>query len=294
MKRAFPVRFSGLPPAAVLGALLVGVGMGSHSRAQDADAASIPPLETPAIETLDVASLSPDGRARDYGLPTPDEFLGALAKETNPRWRTLYRPQLAHTLGDRSKAAVWLGARVAEVYLAAAARDTQQVRNLGKDLQAYGRILGIGEKIAPRLIRLDAVATAQDWNGVRFEVETLMREDADFLRAQRDEDLAELSIIGLWLRLLEVGTAVVNSKDFPELSLCVGGPGLVDRVAARFSRLSEATRGEKALSKTLEHLEKIGRFWNVEKAASGRAYTDEDVLDSHKRLESSLEALTSK
>jgi hypothetical protein len=288
---------SGLSRASVLCcALLVGMGMESRSMGQEtgSEPQLPPPLEPAGTEMLDVAALSPDGRARDFGLPTPDEFLGALAKETNPRWRTLYRAQLGHTLGDRSKAAVWLGARVAEIYLAAAARDTQQVRNLGKDLQAYGRILGIGEKIAPRLIRLDAVATAQDWNGVRFEIETLMREDAEFLRAQRDEDLAELCTIGLWIRLLEVGTAVVNSKDFPELALCVGGPGLVDRVAARFFRLSEATRGEAALSKPLRELEKIGRIWSVERVAAGHPYTDEDVLDSHNRLASSLEILTSK
>lgn len=276
-------------------AVAAGVALADPPDGPEVDSGTpVPTVSTAAPETLDLSKLTLDGRARDFGLPTPDEFLDALAKETNPRWRTLYRAQLGHTLADRSKAAVWLGARIAEGYLAAAARDTQQVRNLGKDLQAYGRILGIGEKIAPRLIRLDAVATAQDWNGVRYELETLQRENADFLRAQRDEDLAELSTIGLWLRLFEVGTAVVSSKDFPELSLCVGGPGLVDRVAARFSRLGEGTRTEAAVAGALRQLEKIGRVWSEDKIVGGNLYTDEDVRDSHERLESSLASLTSK
>lgn len=290
MRPAPPLPFrkgSGIPLAAVV-ALLASAAVPGRAWAQDAV------VEAPAPETLDVAALAPDGRAREFGLPTPDEFLDALAKETNPRWRTLYRAQLPYTLGDRSKAAVWLGARIAEVYLAAAARDTQQVRNLGKDLQAYGRILGIGEKIAPRLIRLDAVATAQDWNAVRFEVESLLRENAEFLHAQRDEDLAELSTIGLWLRLLEVGTSVVDSKDFPELAICVGGPGLVDRLAARFLRLSEGTRSESAIAEALRQLEKVGRIWSAEKLVAGYVHSDEDVRESQERLELSLEALTSK
>jgi len=282
-------------PTALLCALLGGAAMAAAARGQE-PRAEPPPAALPAPETgaLDPATLALDGRARDFGLPAPDEFLVALARQTNPRWRTLYRAQLAHTLGDRSKAAVWLGARVAEIHLAAAARDTQQVRNLGKDLQAYGRILGIGEKIAPRLIRLDAVATAQDWNGVRFEIETLMRENADFLRAQRDEDLAELTTIGLWLRLLEVGTSLVNSKDFPELALGVGGPGLVDRVAERFALLGDATRREAAVAGALRHLEEIGRIWSAEKVAAGHVHTDEEVRACHGLLASSLEALTSK
>ena len=224
----------------------------------------------------------------DLSLPTPPELFDALAKQSNIRWRAFYRDPLTHTLADRSKAAVWLGARITDTFLAMEARDTQQVRNLSKDIQAYARVLGVGEKTEGRIIRLDTFAEEQAWPGARFELEALQTELASNLRAMRDKDQADLVLIGVWLRTLEISTLIVNTKDFDDMVACVGGIGLIDQLLDRLEGLSEGLQEDLTVEAALSQLGRVSRIWKAKKVLSGRMYGDEEVKETHTRIASVL------
>lgn len=224
----------------------------------------------------------------DLSLPTPAELFDALAKQTNIRWRSYYRDPLTHTLANRSNTAVWLGARLADTYLAMEARDTQQVRNLSKDIQAHARNLGMGEKTEARIIRLDAFAGEQAWTGARFEVESLQSELAINLRAMRDKDLAEMILIGVWLRTLEITTLVVNAEEFEDMVVCVGGIGMVDQLLDRLEKLGPGLQKDPIIGAAKSQLERVSRIWKGEKVLSGRQYGDDEVKETHTRISTVL------
>ena len=80
----------------------------------------------------DTAPASPVPAA---ALPqSPAELFATLSKDIRPQWRALFRQTIPRVAGDRFRTALALGAVCADCYLAAEARDAQQIRNLLTDM----------------------------------------------------------------------------------------------------------------------------------------------------------------
>ena len=135
------------------------------------------------------------------------------------------------------------------------------MRNLSKDVQSTALNLGVSDAVKARLLRIETLAEEGSWPAVRYEIEFTVRDLSESLRAVRDADLAELVILGQWLRTFEVGAQVVTAKDFENLSICIGGEGLIERIMARLKRLDEKVRADEAVSKAQRQLDKIARNW---------------------------------
>lgn len=203
-------------------------------------------------------SLSPL-RAQEAPHPpaTPAELFAALAKEARPQWRAYYREQVPHAAADRYRTALSLGAVCADCYLAAEARDAQQLHNLLTDMAALEISLSISNQSGGARQKFTDLAEAGDWAGVRTEIAGLMAIHAQALTAQKDEALAELERTGCWLRAWHIAARYASRQ--PKAPAPAGLPALVDEVRTRTAKaLAEAkaknmeplTAGLDALHKT--------------------------------------------
>lgn len=223
--------------------------------------------------------------------PAPADYFGAIAKATNPRWRKWYRELDPHPPAGRPRVAAALGIVIAEAHLATMARDEQRLRNVGAEVSALSKVLGLADAVAPRLAAVETLATAGNWGGVHLELEVLGWEVADGLRRQHDADLALLSSIGMWIRVLHIGSSVVALGEVPDLALAAGGEGMPGQLIAWTNSLSEDCRKLEPIAFSLKQVAKIGRIWDPEKFAGERDFTSEEVSDTRERFDSIISHL---
>lgn len=229
---------------------------------------------------------------RVLGAPSPVEYFLSLAKSTNPRWRRSYRELAPQPPTDRTKVAAGLGMLATDAHLAAMARDGQRARNVSAELNAFAKILGLSETAAPRVAAFEAASGGGDWAPAHLELEELVISLAGKLREQRDDDLALLLEIGLWVRTVHVGAGVVGAGEVEDLTMASGGAGIPGWIATRAASLSERCRADPDIAYVLRQGEKIVRIWAPEKIAAGKVYTLEEVTDTRDRLDGIINRLS--
>jgi hypothetical protein len=223
---------------------------------------------------------------------TPADFLEMAGRHTKARWRQLYRPQPPAPTADRVKAAFTLGSLIGETFLIWEAGDSQQFRNNNQDIVTYCRMLGVGEKMMPRLMAQAKMAEADEWADIRQEIVGGHQELSRLLREQRDEDLAVLVDIGAWMRSLEiVSKLVVETPEVDKRPLCIGSPALLAELREDFSTLTEANRRGPLLQPVIGVLTELEKVWNDR--TSGPP-TQGMVARTHEQLRSLMESLTLK
>src|SRR5206468_8124146 len=83
-------------------------------------------------------------------IPTPGELMAALNKVAKPNWQQQYRQPIPTAFTSRPQIALNLGGLIADGYLAVEAEDSQQVKNIGKDIVALAKTLGVSENVLRR------------------------------------------------------------------------------------------------------------------------------------------------
>jgi hypothetical protein len=193
---------------------------------------------------------------------TPGDFLDNVGNQARARWRQLYREAPPAAPSERLRVAFMLGALVGDSYLAQKAGDAQQFKNTNQDLINYCRVLGMGEKVTPGFLSAAKAAEREDWPAVRKLVSESQALIEELLNGQRDEDLAALVEIGLWMRLFEITTAIVtNDEEIRNKTLCIGSVPLLNSLKARYDRLGDVTRANEAMTKLGTVLEILQRHW---------------------------------
>lgn len=194
---------------------------------------------------------------------TPAELFGKLSAATRPQWRQFYRPAVNRCQDGRRQAAVALGAVCADLYLAAQARDAQQVRNLLQDEATIEKSLGLVEPMAKVRQRMAAAAEQGQWKELQGQLADLPALHLKHLKNQKDEDLADFSYIGQWMRCLQVCHEVVLARKLNDHRLAIGTPRLIDELKRRLEQVSdpkkESVRCLRLLHARLAGLEKLWR-----------------------------------
>lgn len=223
---------------------------------------------------------------------TPADFLEMAGKHTKARWRQLYRPQPPAPTADRAKAAFTLGSLIGETFLIWEAGDSQQFRNNNQDIVTYCRMLGVGEKMKPRLMAQAKMAEMDEWKEMRQEIVDGHQELMRLLREQRDEDLAVLVEIGAWMRSLEiVSKLVVETPEVDKRPLCIGSPALLAELRKDFSTLGDLTRHSQLLQPVILVLTELEKVWSDRKSGPP---TQSMVSRTHEQLRVLMEDLTLK
>lgn len=267
-----PGRKASLTP--VIGLLALGVCAALPAAGQEQAATA----ETP--ETATQAFVIREAWTADQ---TPADFLEAVGQVTKARWRQLYRPPPPTPSPDRLRTAVTLGYLVGESFLCVQAADTQQFRNNNQEIITYCRTLGFGEKVSPMLLAQAKLAEDGMWEELTDGVEETRNTFNQTLRDQRDEDLALLLKIGVWLRTLEiVSSLVLESPDTDVCGLCVGSPLLIDELRNEFATLPEVTRENEEVARELGML--LDFLWRNWARSADVQPPPEVVRQTHERL----------
>lgn len=223
---------------------------------------------------------------------TPADFLEMAGQHTKARWRTLYRPQPPNPTADRTKAAFTLGSLIGETFLIWEAGDTQQFRNNNQDIVTYCRMLGLGEKMKPRLMAQAKMAEMDEWKDLRQEIVDGHQEVMRLLREQMDDDLAILVDIGAWMRSLEiVSKLVVEIPDVDKRPLCIGSPALLSDLRQDFANLGEVTRRSVLIQPVIGVLTELEKVWSDH---SKGPPTQSMVARTHEQLREVMTDLTLK
>lgn len=223
---------------------------------------------------------------------TPADFLEMAGRHTKARWRQLYRPQPPAPTADRTKAAFTLGSLIGETFLIREAGDSQQFRNNNQDIVTYCRMLGVGEKMKPRLMAQAKMAEMDEWKELRQEIVDGHQELMRLLREQMDDDLSVLVDIGAWMRSLEiVSKLVVETPDVDKRPLCIGSPALLAELRQDFATLTDLTRRSLMLQPVILVLTELEKVWSDRTTGPP---TQSMVARTHDQLRVVMEDLTLK
>lgn len=223
---------------------------------------------------------------------TPADFLDMVGQHTKARWRMLFRPPPPTPPTDRARAALILGSLLGDSFLVWQATDSQQFRNNNQDVLTYCRMLGLGEKIMPRLMAQGKMAESNEWKELRHEIVDGHQELVRLLREQRDEDLALMIDLGLWLRVLEiVSTIVTETPDVDIRPLFIGSPAILQDMYDDYSRISAPKREETMIKRIGSTLAELSATWeDVEQKTPSKG----KVARTHVKIKELMQALMDK
>lgn len=223
---------------------------------------------------------------------TPADFLDLVGQHTRARWRLLFRDPPPSPPADREHAALILGSLLGDSFLVWQAGDSQQFRNNNQDVLSYCRMLGLGEKLMPRLMAQGKMAEGSEWKELRHEIVDGHQELLRLLREQMDDDLALMIDLGLWLRVLEIASAIVaETPDADVRALCVGSPGLLQELHDDFSRISAFKREQPLVKRIGVTIDEVSLKWRDSEKTPP---TQVQVAQTHEKIKALMQQLMAK
>ena len=172
-------------------------------------------------------------------VPSPGEVFAALNKACRPNWATLVTPATAPVTTERPQLALAVGVLTANGYVAVEAQDGQQVKNVGRELMALAKSLGVSQSLLGRGNSLIEFADNNNWDALADELEATENEVKNTMMGQKDRDLVVLTSAAAWLRGLEVATGVVLSSDSLQGAGVLYQPELARKLATELDSLPD-------------------------------------------------------
>ena len=198
-----------------------------------------------------------------FSVPTPGELLAALNKVGKPNWQAQYRPPIPTAYTSRPQIALNLGGLIADGYIAVEAEDSQQVKNIGKDIMTLAKTLGISENVLRRGKSIEDFAENNEWSTLKEELEATQNEVKLAMDEQHDEELTTLVTLGGWIRGTEaVSGWIANNNSEPAAKL-LRQPAIVGLLRARLATLPAKTHEDelvKGLDPRLKSLQAMVSF----------------------------------
>ena len=209
-----------------------------------------------AAAPLTAAEVSGATRSDTLSIPTPGELLAALNKLGKMDWSSKFRAPIP-TSGNRGQMALNLGGLIADGYIAVEAEDTQQVKNLGKDILALGKSLGVSKEILDRGKSLTEFADNKQWDVLKEELEATQNEVKDAMEHNKDQDLVSLVTLGGWLRGTEVLSGWISEHYTEAGAKLLRQPGIVVFLESKLDAMPDKTKAENSVKKTQAKLKEI-------------------------------------
>ena len=211
-------------------------------------------------------------------IPTPGEFFAALNKQCKPNWMGEARGPITTAYSDRAQAALNLGGLIADGYIAVEAMDGQQVKNLGRDILALAKNLGISKGIIDRGESIKQFSDDSNWSALKEELEAMQNEVKQEMDALHDDELITLLSLGAWVRGTYVVTDVVL-KNFSQNTSCIlRQPALVDYLRARLDKLPPRVKDTSLMKTVSGDVEAMGKLVSF---PLGDTASKEDVQKLH-------------
>ncbi len=196
-------------------------------------------------------------------VPTPGEFFKAIEKGGKPNWASQYRPPISIKSTDRAQMALNLGTLIADGYIAVAAHDGQQVKNVGRDVLALAKKLSVSQSVLARGQSISQFAENDAWDQLNEELEATQNEVKKAMEENRDTDLITLVSIGGWIRGTEVVTGLVLQNYNAENAKLLRQPALVSYLKDKLTQLPDKIQKDslvQTVSRDLDGIQKMVSF----------------------------------
>jgi hypothetical protein len=190
-------------------------------------------------------------------VPVPSEIFSVLDKLGSPNWKDEIRKVHIPDTTDRQELALAFGVIVAEGFVAVQAQDKQTVQDIGRDVITLSTRLALSKAVQSHAQSILDAVKADDWKGVRKELDqtqTTVRREMDRMK---DNDLAQCVSLGGWLRGTASVTSVVNKNYSADRAELLNQPMLVDHFRNSISKMSPAVRNHPVIKAMDEGLSKI-------------------------------------
>jgi hypothetical protein len=189
-------------------------------------------------------------------IPCPGEVFAALNKVCRPNWATLVTPATAPVSGDRAQLALAIGVLATDGYIAVEAQDGQQVKNVGREIMAMAKALGVSQSLLGRGHSLVEFADTGAWEALSDELAATEEEVKATMAGQKDRDLVLLTSSAAWLRGLETATGVVLADDSMRGAAVICLPELASRLSSDLATLPPRLGGNPRVVAVREALAK--------------------------------------
>jgi hypothetical protein len=122
------------------------------------------------------------------------------------------------------------------------AEDSQQVKNIGKDIMTLAKTLGISEDVMRRGKSIEDFAENNEWSTLKEELEATQNEVKLAMNEQHDEELTTLVTLGGWIRATEaVSGWIANNYTEGEAKL-LRQPAIVALLRKKLDALPTRTK----------------------------------------------------
>ena len=216
-----------------------------------------PSTQVTASAPLTAEEIAGAVKTDSLSIPTPGELLAALNKLGKMDWSAKFRAPIATSFPSRAQMALNLGGLIADGYIAVEAEDAQQVKNLGKDILALGKSLGVSKEILDRGKSLAEFADTKQWDVLKEELEATQNEVKDAMENNKDSDLVILVTLGGWLRGTEVLSGWIAEHYTEAGAKLLRQPGIVSFLGSKLDAMPEKTKAEASVKKTQSKLKDI-------------------------------------
>lgn len=187
-------------------------------------------------------------------VPSPGEIFAAINKVSRPNWAMLSHGGVAPVTTNRAQLALAVGLLVTNGFIAIEAQDGQQVKNIGRDIMALLKALGVSQNILSRGNNLIEFADHNEWDALRQELEATENEVKTTMIEQQDQNLVTLTSAGAWLRGLEVATTIITNNYSSEGAALLDEPSLARHLAADLEKLSPKLKNDPLVVQVKETL----------------------------------------
>ena len=212
---------------------------------------------------LTPADISSAAITDEISIPMPGEFMSALNKLGKLDWTAKFRPPISTNFSSRSQLALNLGGLIADGYIAIEAEDGPQVKNIGKDVLAVAKILGVSKDVLERSSSIANFADTAHWDQLKEELEATQNEVKAAMTEHKDQDLVTLVTVGGWLRAMEVVSGHISAHYSEGGAKLLRQPGIAVFLIKKLDSLSEKVRDDasvQAVRKKMEDIQKLIAF----------------------------------
>ena len=175
-------------------------------------------------------------------IPTVGELFAALNKVAKPNWQQQYRKPIPTAFTSRPQIALNLGGLIADGYIAVQAEDSQQIKNIGKDIVALAKTLGVSENVLRRGKCISDFAENNEWNALKEELEATQNEVKQSMEEQHDEELVTLVTLGGWIRGTDVVSGWISENYLPPAAKLLRQPAVAGFLREKLQFLPDKTK----------------------------------------------------
>jgi hypothetical protein len=192
-------------------------------------------------------------------VPVPKEIFRSLDQFRGANWTAVKRPEIAtwKSRGDQAQIATLLGVVIAEGFIAMEAKDSAEVKDLGKTVLSLAGGLGIRERALRRSRSIIELADKNEWSDARKEWDGVLSDLESGMIELKSAELAQLVSLGGWLRGTEALSALVLQNYEPERSNLIRQPALINYLEQQLGGMNGDMRTRPIVGKLLEGIRTI-------------------------------------